>query len=379
MRIRILAGRLDRVTGGRHYNRELAIRLAARGHEVSVVCIDRPEGLPTELRLFSIEPFRQRPIPWLWRLEGIQLQRYYEEKLRLLPLERPDVVIAASEYFPRVHRKLYPNVPWIYLPHAMVATHDVERGASGIAYYVNIALARRMQKWALNNASATVRFTKYSCDELSRYYRTGVRPRFFVNPVGMEVPNRSRQKNDSGRARFLYVGSLIARKRLHVAIEALKSLRSRNWIFNIVGDGAERRTLEALVCEAGLSEQVCFHGFQSDPSFWYENSDLLLFPSQSESLGLAVLEAMSFGVPSLVIRADGISTHNPYEEIIEGESDGFFSRNADDFSRVLLRLYNNWRSVEDAGRSALETSRRFSWSKHLERYESLCSSLTLSR
>ena len=379
MRIRILAGRLDRVTGGRHYNRELSIRLAERGHEVSVVCIDRPAGMPNNLALYSIEPFKGTSTRWLWRLEALQSQRYYEAQLRALRLEKPDIVVAASEYFSRVHWMLYPDVPWIYLPHAMITTDDVERGASSIAYYASTVLAEMMQKWALNNATVTVRFTKYSCDELSRHYGGGVKPRFFVNPVGIERPSGLRRSRDSHRARFLYVGSLIARKRLRVAIEALQNLRSRNWIFNIVGDGAERQSLEALVRDAGLSEQVHFRGFHDDPSFWYENSDLFLFPSQSESLGLVVLEAMSFGVPSLVIRADGIDTHNPYEEIIENESDGFIAQSRGDFSRVLSRLYDNWEVVENAARIARETSRRFSWSMHLERYESLFSSLMISR
>ncbi|HYM90595.1 MAG TPA: glycosyltransferase, partial [bacterium] len=70
----------------------------------------------------------------------------------------------------------------------------------------------------------------------------------------------------------------------------------------------ERRELEAQVQRLGLAERVVFAGEQ-DHAYVVEAlyaSDLFVFPSQTETLGLAVLEAMAAGRAVVAVRGGAI-------------------------------------------------------------------------
>lgn len=74
----------------------------------------------------------------------------------------------------------------------------------------------------------------------------------------------------------------------------------------LVGDGPERPRAEALVRELGLDEHVRFRGEQDDLVELYGASRVFLLPSESESFGLAALEAMACGVPVVASNAGGL-------------------------------------------------------------------------
>ena len=63
----------------------------------------------------------------------------------------------------------------------------------------------------------------------------------------------------------------------------------------LVGDGPERSRVESLVRELGLTGAVCFLGKQLNFLEVLQNSDVFLLPSETESFGLAALEALACG------------------------------------------------------------------------------------
>lgn len=74
----------------------------------------------------------------------------------------------------------------------------------------------------------------------------------------------------------------------------------------LVGDGPERPRAEALVRELGLDGQVRFRGELDDLGELYGTSRVFLLPSESESFGLAALEAMACGVPVVASEVGGL-------------------------------------------------------------------------
>ncbi|MES2266368.1 MAG: N-acetyl-alpha-D-glucosaminyl L-malate synthase BshA [Bacteroidota bacterium] len=83
----------------------------------------------------------------------------------------------------------------------------------------------------------------------------------------------------------------------------------------MVGDGGERSLCERLCRDLGISEHVRFLGKQDAIEEILSVSDLFLMPSQSESFGLAALEAMACKVPVISSNAGGLPELN-----IEGET-----------------------------------------------------------
>jgi N-acetyl-alpha-D-glucosaminyl L-malate synthase BshA len=83
----------------------------------------------------------------------------------------------------------------------------------------------------------------------------------------------------------------------------------------LCGDGPERNGAEALAREYGLADDVLFVGQVPDIANYLSVADLLLVPSETESFGLAALEAMACEVPVIATRVGGLP-----EVIRDGET-----------------------------------------------------------
>ncbi|MEZ9324223.1 glycosyltransferase family 4 protein [Vibrio cyclitrophicus] len=94
-----------------------------------------------------------------------------------------------------------------------------------------------------------------------------------------------------------YAGRLVASKNVDSIVQAI-ALVDKSVRLEIVGDGKDRNMLEDLVASLGISDRVRFLGklSQTELAKWYSSIDVLVYPSDSESLGLVPLEAMSCGV-----------------------------------------------------------------------------------
>jgi glycosyltransferase involved in cell wall biosynthesis len=99
---------------------------------------------------------------------------------------------------------------------------------------------------------------------------------------------------------ILFVGRLQARKRLDSLLRACAEIQNIKLV--IVGDGPERETLESLATEIYPSAEFigAKHGAELKP--YFDEADLFVLPGTG---GLAVQEAMSYGLPVIVAQGDG--------------------------------------------------------------------------
>lgn len=74
----------------------------------------------------------------------------------------------------------------------------------------------------------------------------------------------------------------------------------------IVGDGKERRRLESLVTELGLSRNVDLVGMQDDIGGYLSRFDIFVLSSRAEGMPLTVLEAMAVALPVVATRVGAI-------------------------------------------------------------------------
>ncbi|PHK24818.1 N-acetyl-alpha-D-glucosaminyl L-malate synthase, partial [Nostoc linckia z16] len=78
----------------------------------------------------------------------------------------------------------------------------------------------------------------------------------------------------------------------------------------MVGEGPEREPAEKLCRELGISDKVIFFGNSNEIDKILCFTDLFLLPSQTESFGLAALEAMANGVPVISTNTGGLPEVN---------------------------------------------------------------------
>ncbi|MGA8264266.1 MAG: N-acetyl-alpha-D-glucosaminyl L-malate synthase BshA [Ignavibacteriaceae bacterium] len=91
----------------------------------------------------------------------------------------------------------------------------------------------------------------------------------------------------------------------------------------LVGDGPDRSECERLCRDLRLCDQVKFLGKQEGLVEILNSADLFLIPSQSESFGLAALEAMACGIPVISSSVGGLP------ELIRHNETGFIAEIGD--------------------------------------------------
>jgi N-acetyl-alpha-D-glucosaminyl L-malate synthase BshA len=106
------------------------------------------------------------------------------------------------------------------------------------------------------------------------------------------------------------IGDVIA-----IFAEARRRLPAAPPVLWLVGDGPDRESIQKQVADLGLTAHVQFLGERIDLPGLLRQADLFLLPSESESFGLAALEAMACAVPVVGARVGGIP-----EVVTDGET-----------------------------------------------------------
>jgi N-acetyl-alpha-D-glucosaminyl L-malate synthase BshA len=135
----------------------------------------------------------------------------------------------------------------------------------------------------------------------------------------------------------------------------------------LVGDGPERYSIEKLCREFGICDRVIFIGKVRDTAHVLEIADIFLLPSETESFGLAALEAMAVGVPVISSNAGGIPDVN------EHGVTGYLSNVGDveDMVQNTLAILSTEHVLSTFKENALKRSHDFHLEKILPMYEKI--------
>lgn len=132
-----------------------------------------------------------------------------------------------------------------------------------------------------------------------------------------------------------------------------------DWKLDIIGDGKERDSLEKYIKDNNLQEKVFLHGFQNKNYInnILLNSSIYLMTSFTESFGIVLIEAMSYGIPCIAF-----SSAEGALELIENDKNGYLidNRDKDEYIEKLEYLINNENIREKMKENCIETSLKFS-------------------
>lgn len=160
--------------------------------------------------------------------------------------------------------------------------------------------------------------------------------------------------------KILAVGRLHKQKGFECLIKAASIVleNGSDAEFCIAGDGPEKGRLSTLIKKLGLEKRVFLLGRKNDILKLISESDIFVFPSLNEGLGIALIEAMS--QQKICIAFDV----GPLPEIIENNVDGFLipSRNIQLLAEKIIYVINNYLQcyMEIAKNARLKTKARFS-------------------
>ena len=170
---------------------------------------------------------------------------------------------------------------------------------------------------------------------------------------------------ESGPIRFLSVGRLLAWKGFHLGIVAFARSGLEGAEYWIVGDGPERRRLEALARRLGVAGRVRFWGTlpRQEVLRLLARVHALVHPSLHDSGGWVCLEAMAAGRPVICLNLGGPGVQVTEEAGFKVPASGF-SQALEGLARSMREVARAWETGDWDPKSTLARNRvseAFSW------------------
>jgi len=294
---------------------EVALSLAGRGHQVHVFSDERPGRLGDDTTQLHFHPVALRSYPQL--KDSPYALALASAIACVSQRERLDVVHAhyaiphaISAYLAR--QTLLPDAP------ALVTTlHGTDITLVGSdPSFLPLTRFSIAASDAVTTPSAWLREATYQKLDVPRTVAIDVIPNF-VDASRFAPPEGERAREPPFV--LVHVSNFRPLKRVEDVVrifaEARRLAPGTPLRLRLVGDGPDRPRIQALVRELDLPAHVQFLGEQVDLPAVLRDSDVFLLPSETESFGLAALEAMACGVPVVASRVAGIP-----EVVADGET-----------------------------------------------------------
>jgi len=356
---------------------DLAVGLSLRGHRVHVIASAPPSRtLPTCERLFLHEvPVPSHPAladpPYAIALASSLVEIAGDRGLDVVHVHYA-VPHAASAYLAR-------RVLGGAAPRIVTTLHgtDVTQIGSDPSY-------RAITRFTVGRSDGITVPSEYL--KVEAYRRLGlstdlpidVIPNFVDTRHFTPVEHRDRRRfdalfdsaggdpDDHGAPVLFHVSSFRPIKRVSDLVDVLAAVRRHTKArLMLVGDGPERARFMSRAREAGVARSICLVGTHAEFVDYLRHADLFLLPSESESFGVAALEALSCGVPVAAYRVGGLP------EVVTSEVGRLVEpRDVDALAAAALEILSNHGLRETLSRAArAHVTARFERDGAMARYE----------
>ncbi|OGH12350.1 MAG: hypothetical protein A2776_02565 [Candidatus Levybacteria bacterium RIFCSPHIGHO2_01_FULL_40_10] len=345
---------------------ETAKELEKRGHEVVIIAPNYPGYIDKSLNVIRLTSLKINKVPEI-RL-AINLP---DKTLRKIIAMDFDVIhghsggtitllgteIARSKKIPSL---LTYHTLWNRY------THYFMQGK-----VVKPKMMENISKIVGNRVDYIIAPTKRVEKELRQY---GVKKPIKVVPSGINIEKFANGKSGYLRSLLkiendpilLYVGRLAKEKSVDFIIKAFKRVIENESKAHLVlvGDGPDRKELEALAKRLGVAASTHFLGELELESMHevYKDATVFVFSSTSETQGMVVPEALASGVPVVAI-------DDPAYECIENGKNGYLVPDIAEFALKCLSIIENKELRHEMSKNAVITSQKLSVSTTVDSLE----------
>ena len=213
----------------------------------------------------------------------------------------------------------------------------------------------KIAKMAYNKADALIAVSPALAKKI--HINFGINPIYIPNIVDLDV-FKYEDKEESEYFNFVSTGNLIETKRMDLTIEAFYRAFGNNpkVTLTIFGQGPERKKLEDLISKYNLNSQVKLMGLCSREEIakQLKQCDCFVLASQSETFGVAYIEALAMGVPVIATKCGG-------PEAFVNEKNGLMVNvnDVEELTEALIYMYNNI-NMYDRKSISIEIQNKFS-------------------
>ena len=288
---------------------ELGLELARRGHEVHFITYDSPfrlRGYTERVFYHQVDTRMGRyPLfdhfPYTLALASKQHEVVLREELDLLHVHYA-IPHATTAYLAREMLKRERSVQVITTLHGT----DITLVGQEASFYA-------ITKFSIEQSDGVTAVSNYLRDETYRAFGCGMCDiRVVPNFVNLQEyrpgePGCRGKVAPEGHKVISHVSNFREVKRVKDVIRVFARVRrAMPATLVMIGDGPERVDAENEARDLAVTEDVRFLGRLDSVASLLQASDLFILPSQTESFGLAALEAMACGAPVVATRAGGL-------------------------------------------------------------------------
>lgn len=348
---------------------ELGNELAKKGHEVHFITYKEPVRLNMfqkniyyhEVSLTDYPLFEFQPYETLLASKIVDVVKY--EKLDLLHVHYAIPHASAAYMAQQILKAQNIKIPFITTLHGT----DITLVGKDPSFEPVIT-------FCINNSNAVTSVSESLKKDTYAHFKIDkeitVIPNFIhtVPQIPHVNPNVRRCYAEDHERILIHISNFRKVKRIDDVMKIFdlvhKEIPSR---LLLVGDGPERAIAEKMCRDLDLCGSVRFVGKVRNTQEVLEFGDLFLLPSQTESFGLAALEAMAVGVPVVSSNTGGIPEVN-----IQGYS-GYLSDVGDveDMAKNAVKILKDPKVLNQFKQNALERSKVFTFDKIIPEYEQL--------
>ena len=349
---------------------ELGLELARRGHEIHFITYSQPVRLELlnanvhyhevnvpEYPLFHYQPYE------------LALSSKLVDMVKLHKIELLHVHYAIPHAYAGYMAKQMLKEEGIDIP--MVTTlHGTD-----ITLVGNHPFYKPAVSFSINNSDIVTSVSQSLKDETYKLFNSKkeihVIPNFIELGKHISHPkiarNRSLIANEKERI-VTHISNFRAVKRIPDVIKIFHKIQEKIPAkLLLVGDGPEKKNAEYLCQKLGIQDKVIFFGNSNEIDKILSFSDLFLLPSETESFGLAALEAMAWSVPVISSNSGGLPEVN-----FAGIS-GFLSDvgEIDEMAENALRILKDDATLNKFKENALKIAEKFDIKNIVPLYETL--------
>ena len=349
---------------------ELGLELAHRGHEIHFITYSQPVRLALlnpnvhyhevnvpEYPLFNYQPYE------------LALSSKLVDMVKLHKIELLHVHYAIPHAYAGYMAKQMLKEEGIDIP--MVTTlHGTD-----ITLVGNHPFYKPAVSFSINNSDIVTSVSQSLKDETYKLFNSKkeihVIPNFIELGKHISHPkiarNRSLIANEKERI-VTHISNFRAVKRIPDVIKIFDKIQQKIPAkLLLVGDGPEKENAEYLCQKLGIQDKVIFFGNSNEIDKILSFSDLFLLPSETESFGLAALEAMAWSVPVISSNSGGLPEVN-----FDGVS-GFLSNvgEIDEMAENALRILKDDATLKEFKQNSLKTAEKFDIKSIVPLYETL--------
>lgn len=339
---------ISRGGGVEKYTEEVGARLVNMGHRITVFSMTNYGSVPSNYKGMTIVPVCCIPLRQMEKLSASQVAGF-----KIAFSNWPDIV--------HFHSVSPGSTAWLVKlsgKKTVIQMHGLEwqRSRWGrTGGYVH----RFLEKWSILSRSYVTAVSKFQCDYFSNKY--GVSAKYIPTGVDIKTPARPKEILQLGltpRKYILFASRLVQDKGAHYLIPAFRHLDT-DYKLVIAGDvPKEDHYKNQLLTQADNDARILFPGFVEGRLLeeLFSNAAIYVQPSEVEGLSIALLEAMSYGLPCLV------SDIPENKEAIADCGVTFRSRNVDDLTTQLstmLTYRDHFNKLAEKGIHRVKT--HYSW------------------